>query len=73
MRELTPDVLKEAVELINQLRGGELSEEELSAAVVALRKLLPDPNFMGYTVDHLPELSAAEVVSKAFLYRPISL
>jgi hypothetical protein len=70
MRELTPEILREATGLIDRLRSHTLSESEISAVVVRLRKLLPDPHFMGYTVDHLPRLTAEEVVRKAFEYRP---
>jgi hypothetical protein len=70
VRELTPEVLREATELIDRLRSHKLSEAGISAVVVRLRKLLPDPHFMGYTVDHTPELAAEEIVRKAFEYRP---
>jgi len=73
MKQLTPAVLAESVTLIDQLRSGELDDEQLSAVVMRLRSLLPDPEFMGYTVDHIPELTAEEVVRKAFQYRPIQL
>lgn len=70
MRELTPQVLQQATELINRLRSHKLSEGEISAVLLRLRRLLPDPHFMGYTVDRVPELTAEEVVRKAFEYRP---
>jgi hypothetical protein len=70
VRELTPEVLREATDLIDRLRSHTLSEAELSAVVVRLTKLLPDPHFMRYAVDHTPELSVEEVVRKAFEYRP---
>jgi hypothetical protein len=70
MRSLTPEVLQEATELIKLLRSHTLSEADISAVVVRLRKLLPDPHFMAYTVDRTPELTAEEVVRKAFEYRP---
>jgi hypothetical protein len=70
MRELTPEVLREAAALIDRLRSGLLSEAEISALVVRLRRLLPDPHFIAYAVDGMPEFSAEEVVRKAFEYRP---
>jgi hypothetical protein len=70
VNDLTPDILREATGLIDRLRSGVLSEAEISAVVVGLRRLLPDPHFMAYTVDRTPELCAAEVVRKAFEYRP---
>ncbi len=73
MKELTPLIEREAILLIIQLRSGELNEEELSAVVVKLRNLLPDPYFMAYTVDQVPELPPAVVVRRAFQYTPIIL
>ena len=73
MKELTPQIQEEAVSLINQLRAGTLSDKELSDIVVKLRSILPDPHFMVYTIDHVPELTAGDVVRRAFEYRPIQL
>jgi hypothetical protein len=70
MRDLAPEVLPEATALIARLRSGLLSEAEISTVVVRLRALLPDPHFMAYTVDRTPEISAEEVVRKAFEYHP---
>jgi hypothetical protein len=73
MKALTPEMLAEATALIDQLRSGLLSEEELSRVFIQLRALLPDPYFMAYTVNHEPELDAADVVRRAFAYQPILL
>ena len=73
MGELTLQIREEAVKLINQLRSGVLSDEELSDIVVKLRSVLPDPHFMAYTIDHVPELTAEDVVRRAFEYKPIRL
>lgn len=73
MKELTDEVFREAVDLIERLRSGELDDDALGAIAVRLRTLLPDPYFMDYTVDHEPELEPEEVVRKAFQYRPIQL
>jgi hypothetical protein len=71
--EPTEDLLREAIFLIDQLRSGELSDEELSSLAERLDKILPDPNWFSYTIDHVPEMPAAEIVQKAFAYRPIQL
>lgn len=73
MKELTPEILQEAVSLIQDLRSGELDDDALSSIVIRLRQLLPDPEFMDYTVNLVPELRPEEVVTKAFQYRPIQL
>jgi hypothetical protein len=73
MKQLTTEVREEAISLIGQLRSGRLSDEELSKVVVKLDGLLLDPHWFGYTIDHIPELSAEEVVRRAFSYRPIQL
>ena len=73
MGELTPQIQEEAVKLINQLRSGILSNEELSDIVVKLRGILPDPHFMAYTIDRVPELTAEDIVRRAFEYKPIRL
>jgi hypothetical protein len=73
MKELTPQIEQEAVSLINQLRSGELDDEELSEVVVKLRNILPDPHYMAYTIDQVPELPPEAVVRRAFQYRPIKL
>jgi len=66
-------VLAEATHLIDRLRSGTLSDEELGESAVRLDVLLPDPNWYDYTIDHVPELTAEQVVRRAFLYRPIQL
>ena len=43
----------------------DLSESEPSAVATKLDKLMPDPHWLEYTVDHLPEPSAEVVVRKA--------
>jgi len=73
MRELTPAIMEEAVTLINRLRSGTLTEEGISDTVMELRCLLPDPYFMGYTVNHTPRLPAEDVVRRAFEYKPLLL
>ncbi len=73
MKQLTPNVLEEAVSLINQLRSGLLDDEALSGVVLRLNSLLLDPYWFGYTIDHVPELPADEIVHRAFEYRPIIL
>jgi hypothetical protein len=73
MKQLPPAVLEEAVSLINQLRSHQLDEEAISATVVRLNTLLLDPYWFDYTIDHEPELPAADVVRRAFEYRPIIL
>jgi uncharacterized protein (DUF1810 family) len=73
MKILTPEIQQEAILLINQLRSGTLNDEELSDIVTKLRSLLPDPYFMAYAIDVVPELSAEDVVRRAFEYKPIQL
>lgn len=73
MKQLTPEVLKEAVSLIDELRSGRLNDEGISATVAKLDKLLLDPHWLEYTIDHVPEYSAEEIVRKAFEYKPIQL
>ena len=73
MRELSPEVLDEASILIRQFRSGTLSDAALSKIFLRLRQLLPDPEFLDYTVNRVPELAPEEVVRKAFEYRPIIL
>jgi hypothetical protein len=73
MRELTSQVEREAVSLINQLRSGALSDAALSDVVIKLRAMLPDPNFMAYAIDQVPELAAEDVVRRAFRCKPIQL
>ena len=74
MKQLTPDVMVEACDLIRRLRSGESrSEGEVSGIVGRLARLLPDPYFLDYTVDRVPELSPEAVVKRAFEYRPILL
>jgi hypothetical protein len=73
MKQLTEEILQESVLLINALRSGRLSEKEISATVEKIDTLLPDPRWFDYAIDHTPEMSAEEVVRKAFSYRPIQL
>jgi hypothetical protein len=73
MKELTHQIEQEAVSLINQLRSGELNDEELSEVVLKLRTFLPDSHFMAYTIDQVPELPPEDVVRRAFQYKPITL
>jgi uncharacterized protein (DUF1778 family) len=67
------EAFREAVELINRLRSGELDDEEQSSVVERLDALLPDPDWFGYAIDRTPELSAEEIVRRAFSHRPIRL
>lgn len=73
MKTLTTAVLNQAVPLINQLRSGKLNDDELSEVVVKLNSLLLDPRWFDYAIDCVPELSAEEIVRKAFEYKPIQL
>lgn len=73
MKQLTPEVLAEAVPLIDQLRSGQLDEAAISTVVVRLNALLLDPYWFAHAIDHVPELPAEEVVRRAFEYRPIIL
>jgi len=70
MKELTPEVLRQGVILIEQLRSGLLDDARQSAVVGQLDALLLDPHWFGYTIDHVPEFSPEEVVRRAFEYRP---
>ena len=70
MKQLTPEVLREAVGLITELRSGRLNEEQIGETVLRLKALLLDPHFMAYTVDCVPELTPEEVVRRAFEYQP---
>lgn len=69
----TPEVFEEAVRLINELRSGSLSDDEQSKRVVRLDELLLDPHWFEYTIDAVPELSAEEIVNRAFEYKPFRL
>ena len=73
MRQLTPEILSEAADLIRDLRSGAFDDDALSRIVLRLENLLPDPCFMDYAVDRVPEPTPEEVVRKAFEYRPIIL
>ena len=73
MKRLTPEVLEKAVPLINALRSGRLNDEQQSAVVIELDNLLLDPHWFEYAIDSVPELSAEEIVRKAFEYKPIQL
>ena len=63
----------EAIGLLERLRSGNCDDAELSAIVVRLNLLLPDPHWFSYAIDHVPELSAEAVIARARAYRPISL
>ena len=69
----TIEVMVEAVALIDELRSGHLSDEDLSDRTERLDALLPDPHWYDYTIDRMPELPAEDVVRRAFEYRPIRL
>ena len=71
MKSLTKEILQEAISLINRLRSGMLDDDELSGVAVRLDELLLDPRWFDYAIDQVPELSAEEVVQKAFSYHPI--
>lgn len=73
MRQITPEIMHEACDLVRRLRSGECDDDALSGIVLRLKTILPDPEFMGYAVDQVPELTPEEVVKKAFEYRPILL
>lgn len=73
MSGLTAEILAEATSLIDQLRSGTLSDDEQSAIVTQLDRMLPDPDWWAYTIDSVPALTADDVVRKAFAYRPIQL
>jgi predicted extracellular nuclease len=73
MAQLTPQILQEAMRLIEQLRSSVLNDDQIADVVTRLDKILPDPNYLAYTIDRVPQLSAEEVVRKAFLYKPIQL
>jgi hypothetical protein len=73
MKQLTPEVLREATQLITDLRGGRLDDEQQSSVVDRLNALLLDPRWFSYTVDYTPELSPEQVVRRAFEYRPFAM
>ena len=62
MRQLTPEIIEQAVRLLTELRSGQLEDRELSEVVLKLNALLPDPHWFGYAIDQVPELPA-EVVA----------
>jgi hypothetical protein len=70
MKKLTPEVMRQAVTLIEQLRSGLLDDAQQSGVVAQLDSLLLDPHWFGYTIDRVPELSPEDVVRKAFEYSP---
>jgi len=70
MKQLTPEVHRQAVALIERLRGGLLDDAQQSEVVVQLDALLLDPHWFEYTIDHIPELLPEEVVRRAFEYCP---
>ena len=73
MKRLTPEVLRDAVVLIKQLRSGQLDDAQQSEVVVQLNGLLLDPHWFTYTIDHFPELTPEGVVRRAFEYRPFQM
>ena len=73
MKTLTPELLDQAIKLINELRSGKLTDEVQSEVVLKIDHLLLDPHWFDYTIDCVPELSAEEIVRKAFEYNPIQL
>lgn len=66
-------LVRRATELIDALRSGQLNDDELSKAAIELDGLLPDPHWYDYTIDHVPELPAQDIVRRALSYRPIQL
>lgn len=62
-----------AIELIDELRGGAVGDARQEQIVAQLDRLLPDPNYWNYLIDHSPKLTAEQVVDRAFNYRPIQL
>ena len=70
MKKLTPEVMRQAVTLIEQLRSGSLDDAQLSGVVSQLDSLLLNPHWFDYTIDRIPELPPEEVVRKAFEYSP---
>lgn len=62
-----------AITLINELRSGNLSDDELGQVTLKLNAILPDPNYWDYTIDHEPRLTAEDIVERAFSYKPIVL
>jgi hypothetical protein len=73
MKQLTTELKQQAVFLITQLRSGKLHDEQLSEVITKLRAILPDPHFMSYTIDHVPELSPETVIRRAFEYKRFQL
>jgi hypothetical protein len=73
MKEPTPAIMQEACELIERFRSGRLDDEQLSEIAIRLDRLLPDPEWLGYAVDHVPELTAEEVVRRALGHAAIEL
>jgi hypothetical protein len=73
MPRLTPEIQDEAVRMITLLRSGTLDDDDLALVLGKLDKILPDPEYLEYTIDRVPELSADEVLKRAFEYRPIIL
>jgi hypothetical protein len=73
MKQLTPEVLAEAVTLIGLLRSSSLDDTAISATVARLNALLLEPYWFAYTIDHEPEIPAEEAVRRAFEYPPIML
>lgn len=62
-----------AVLLINEMRSGEASDERQETIVAELDRILPDPNYWDYMIDHVPDMTAEQIVEKAFGYKPIIL
>jgi hypothetical protein len=47
--------------------------EEIRRQAIALVNALRSGELFGYAIHHIPELTADEVVRRAFSYRPIQL
>jgi hypothetical protein len=62
-----------AVTLIAEMRTGSASDERQQSIALELDRILPDPNYWDYMVDHMPEMTPEEIVEKAFSYKPILL
>jgi hypothetical protein len=63
----------QAIILIQELRSGSSSDERQREIILELDKILPDPNYFDYLVDFVPEMSAEQVVAKAFRYKSIQI
>jgi hypothetical protein len=73
MKQLTREILQEAVGLVTELRSGRLDEVQSSDVVVRLNALLLDPHWFSYAIDHVPELTPEQVAQRAFEYRSFAM